>query len=759
MRTFLATVRATIVIDDFVSPALQRLHDFVIMDVVQASSQFSDAEIRRINYCRLYLQAETVSDIATVSGKRLDPSKLNGEWSLHSSRRHGNFIYQERPEGAAWSLWRRANKLWSNSTGELTQPLGDWVINSIHDQSQRHFCYWARDHLWVRTEHGYIICEPIGDKDFEETENIHQWHQIPDEATPMEAEMVKPGCWRWNTATYVLVSSIPSIGSFTEFIESLPKWERELLIHTTMSTDAYAVGVALEHGIRAVSDGSEWFKTQGSFGWILSSDEGERLATGMGPASGSRPNSFRSEGYGLLALLLFLQRLAEYIQQHEPWVGMIATDSKSLVDTVGAQYKVTNQANQLRSYRRPLNPLSPEWDVVVGIQHLLHDMPGLQFQHIRGHQDKTTEFHRLPLLAQLNVEADELANRYQRDLGTHRPDVLLTKWAGAHLVLPSGTITSHYEAALRYHASAEPLRQYMRDRNQWTQITFDTINWSSHGHCIRSNMQKRTHLIKLVHGILPTNSKLHRRDPIRSLCPGCKRATEDWCHIIKCTTPTRSEWRTAAIRSIDQKCELLQTQHELRTLLITAITTWTRWEEADQSQQFTITPSKEATTAIRRLIARQNAIGWHQVFLGRFCVDWSDIQEAHYAKMLNSKEGKKRSGQRWQQSVISEIWTQWFLLWEMRNQDLHGATESARTRAAREEVERTLRDLYDLREQMEPSVQHLLCRDLSDHFAKPLWYNKNWLAVHGPLIKQSIRRAKKKAIQGVRSIRTYFTPR
>ena len=95
----------------------------------------------------------------------------------------------------------------------------------------------------------------------------------------------------------------------------------------------------------------------------------------------------------------------------------------------------------------------------------------------------------------------------------------------------------------------------------------------------------------------------------------------------------------------------------------------------------------------------------------------------------------------------------------MRNKDLHGATGSAKTSAARLEVERTLRDIYDLREQMEPSVQQLLCRDITDHFAKPLWYNRNWLAVHGPLVKKSVQRAKKKAIQGVRSIRQYFFPR
>ena len=59
--------------------------------------------------------------------------QLKGEWSMHSSQSHGNPIYQERPEGAAWTLWRRANKLWSSKNGELTQPLGDWVIPSIHN--------------------------------------------------------------------------------------------------------------------------------------------------------------------------------------------------------------------------------------------------------------------------------------------------------------------------------------------------------------------------------------------------------------------------------------------------------------------------------------------------------------------------------------------------------------------------------------------------------------------------------------------------
>ena len=191
----------------------------------------------------------------------------------------------------------------------------------------------------------------------------------------------------------------------------------------------------------------------------------------------------------------------------------------------------------------------------------------------------------------------------------------------------------------------------------------------------------------------------------------------------------------------------------------TVLLDWMEWQADDTTPTFHVNPASNIPNEQIRLMARQNAIGWKQLLLGRFSQDWSDIQEAYYATMLNPKLGKKRTGLRWQKAIITEIWTQWLIVWEIRNKDLHGATETTRARAEREEVERTLRDVYDLRKQMEPSVQQLLCRDIADHFAKPLWFNKNWLAIHGPLVKQSIKHAKKKAIQGVRSIRQYFTPR
>ena len=240
------------------------------------------------------------------------------------------------------------------------------------------------------------------------------------------------------------------------------------------------------------------------------------------------------------------------------------------------------------------------------------------------------------------------------------------------------------------------------------------------------------------------------------MCPCCKEHKETWRHILLCAAPLRCEWRTNLINAVDNKCESLHTDPMLRHLLVNAISDWITWPDEETQYKYKNASNTQMSPQMARLISQQNAIGWHQLILGRFGILWSDIQDDYYATTINLKDSKRRSGNQWQKAIIGEIWSQWFILWAMRNKDKHGSNESTRNRIEREEVERTIRDIYDLREQMEPSVLEVLCRDIVDHFNKPLWFNKNWLAVHGPLVKKSIQRAKKKAIQGVRSIRQYF---
>ena len=160
---------------------------------------------------------------------------------------------------------------------------------------------------------------------------------------------------------------------------------------------------------------------------------------------------------------------------------------------------------------------------------------------------------------------------------------------------------------------------------------------------------------------------------------------------------------------------------------------------------------------VHRLIRHQNTVGWRHLFLGRFCLEWSDLQDAFYLRKNDTQSQKARTGHRWQVLVIGEIWDQWRHLWLLRNKELHGATLQQQAISAYRDVQRDLRDLYDNKVLMEPSVQELLYQDVTVHMNKPTWFNRNWLAIHGPLAKASIKRAREKAIKGVRSIRHYVT--
>ena len=127
--------------------------------------------------------------------------------------------------------------------------------------------------------------------------------------------------------------------------------------------------------------------------------------------------------------------------------------------------------------------------------------------------------------------------------------------------------------------------------------------------------------------------------------------------------------------------------------------------------------------------------------------------------MCPRRNAAQDSNGNWQTLIMSELWKHWFCLLEMQNKDQRGEDTTTQTQAAQQEVERTLIEMNDFRAHMEPSVQELLCADVSNHFGKTVKYNKNWIAVHGPLVRTSIKRANEKEIQGVRSIRQYFLPR
>jgi hypothetical protein len=68
LQEFLGRIEGSFEVDDFFLPPTQRIKDVYIMDLVLRSNKFNSTEVQLINYCRMYLQAVTMSDICLADG-------------------------------------------------------------------------------------------------------------------------------------------------------------------------------------------------------------------------------------------------------------------------------------------------------------------------------------------------------------------------------------------------------------------------------------------------------------------------------------------------------------------------------------------------------------------------------------------------------------------------------------------------------------------------------------------------------------------
>ena len=299
------------------------------MDHILESKQFSCNEIRALNYCRMYLGALTIADLATSTGDRLDNAKLQGDSSLRSIETKWIKVPQDCPSNPEWKLWRRANELWSDQDGILKIPWGEWKRN--HQKSRlEHFAYATSDCLYVRRHHRkeYSVCRKLHAQEYAQQQRTIRPLSIPKNAVPFEIEAVGRDRWRVNRRTNnPPVERQPAITTFSAYIYSLEAWEVDLLERTDLLADAFTICLELQEEFVAGSDGSKMFNTNGAFGWESSNRVGERAAQGMGPLSGSIMDSYRAECSGMLSILRFLLRLAELTFMEGTWTGTTRTDS------------------------------------------------------------------------------------------------------------------------------------------------------------------------------------------------------------------------------------------------------------------------------------------------------------------------------------------------------------------------------------------------------------------------------------------------
>jgi hypothetical protein len=302
--------------------------------------------------------------------------------------------------------WNRVYRIWSRRDGSLFSPLTLWLVpgSQLRPSWPCYFDY-RRKFLCIGRDQRFLQLA-LYDGSFIEGIEV-EWsphdHCYPVEATPCAST------WHVTQPIHPTIDSVsPFIpATIPELITTLELREQEMLQHLTLHVPSFQLIQELLDTSEAndmstniwqmlfASDGSELHQMM-SFGWVLSTPTGARLARCYGPATG--PNtSHRAEATSMLAASRLLLRLSQFCNCNHQWHVRYVSDNEGLIT------RATNRSKYTHSF--PNATLAPDWDLVEEIYVTNATLNATaSYRHVLGHQDRHKKYVDLPLDAQLNVE-------------------------------------------------------------------------------------------------------------------------------------------------------------------------------------------------------------------------------------------------------------------------------------------------------------------------------------------------------------------
>ena len=390
--------------------------------------------------------------------------------------------------------------------------------------------------------------------------------------------------------------------------------------------------------------------------------------------------------------------------------------------------------NRVKSPPKHLDRISPnetmasEWDLLMEIWTTVHALDSETrptFHHVKGHQDEHKPYHQLSLEAQLNVDADTLAEGYI----TAHPTVDYSKapllpTAKIQLNLPAGTVTHKLKRTIRLARRAPPLAQKLKKDNNWSDHLFEDINWEASRRALRRLRKAKVQLVKYLNNVIPVGKLVHTYNPkYPAGCPSCEEPIETRDHLYQCPAQSRVDWRVSFIAKLRQKLEKLNTRMDLQELLLEGVKATIEGRDANTIH---VPPS------VQDLYTTQTEIGWTQLLKGRISQQWSHEQQRHLGRF-----DKKNNGMTWATDVIQLILESWLQLWELRNGDRHGRDSQTKAQARRDQAIRELEMAYAFKDQIMPRHNWILSVPLDQKKNLKTHAIRMWLSSFVPILEES----------------------
>jgi hypothetical protein len=622
-----------------------------------------------VNRCRLFLQVECVSDIASADGMYINKSWFSSESPKRSS---SNKVWplQSDPGKEAWNIWKNfITRAFTDDSGKLKNKLQRWK-----DTSHRtYFAYFQENQLWLYLKNDAWTVHKLrhaGRREwFFARQHTKTTNTIPSGGVPIDVKS-ESGEWiitaraseRIREHTSTENGSSMSSPTFWNKVK-----ERAHLSNTRINIEVEEADLGITLSQKAIidiaSDGSHNQHTGNlTYGWVIAINT-TVVAKGQGRTQCpvDMAGSFRAEAYGVAAVSQVIALMSEHYElkagEHE-WYFYI--DNKTLINSL-ERYRNEQEYSKWN--------LNPDADAVKYAHKLTKQIP-LNFVHVKSHQSAGKDFSKLSIPVQLNILADQLAKE-QQQYRENSPEVYLPF---CYLKIRGKHVTKDSKRSLLEEASMIPVRQYYKEKYGWNTEVFYTINWELQQKVLNSyptNDQRQ--ILKMVHGWLPTYDRLQRENQVTSMrCPLCHYRSESSLHVFTCKHPKQREIYNRIGQYLDKDGDANGNQDVTKTIkeALANVSNLNLW-----SYKLT------GNSKVDQWIQDQDRIGWQQILYGRTAKSLEMAMEEHYRSRAN--DTRQDTGAKWVRKLIQVIWDTFLKLWLQRNELIHG--QNAQQKSIREQ--------------------------------------------------------------------------
>jgi hypothetical protein len=208
------------------------------------------------------------------------------------------------------------------------------------------------------------------------------------------------------------------------------------------------------------------------------------------------------------------------------------------------------------------------------------------------------------------------------------------------------------------------LRNYLLEREDWNEETFNKISWEAYATAFRRlSRNRRTATSKACYNLWHTGVRhqfyYHEVIP----CYMCHNQVEYWRHVILCPSLDAALNRPYSWSKVKKSMERWKLPNDLWVTVEKGMLSYTEKSTKAKVRPSPTTPFpptfNNQRNSIKLAFRAQSVIGWEKIMKGRLTGEWTTLVRRHY-----ENNGYKLKAADWTPTFIGSLWDHMCRIWK-----------------------------------------------------------------------------------------------